>query len=228
MFALLMLWFALQATKPGIPVEQEPQHRVVLKNDFVRVLDAKLPPGYVTLHHAHDADSVSVTIATGRTTEAPDTRRVGRATFSKGGYSHTVTNSNSEFMRFIVVEAMKSDRPGAAALQLPNHTLETENDRLRIYRVTLAPGESLPSHTHSSGCVEVLVGGPNTGDAHWQAGGSLSLAVSAGNQPLQIVEVEPQIKSLTGSRVASARLRRGRTVFSLGYGVLNQFIRAAL
>ena len=192
MLALLMLWFALQATKPGIPVEQEPQHRVVLKNDFVRVLDAKLPPGYVTLHHAHDVDSVSVTIATGRTTDAPDARRVGRATFSKGGYSHTVTNSNPEFMRFIVVEAMKSDRPGAAALQLPNHTLETENDRLRIYRLKLAPGDSLPSHTHSSGWVEVLVGGPNTGDAQWHAGGSLSLAVSAGNQPLEIVEVEPK------------------------------------
>ena len=188
-----MLWFVMQATTtPGIPVEQEPQHRVVLKNDFVRVLDAKLPPGYVTLHHAHDVDSVSVTIATGRTTEAPDARRVGRATFSKGGYSHTVTNSNPEFMRFIVVEAMKSDRPGAAALQLPNHTLETENDRLRIYRVTLAPGESLPSHTHSSGWVEVLVGGPNTGDAQWHAGGSSSLPVAAGNQPVEVVEVEPK------------------------------------
>jgi len=49
--ALLTLWFVLmvrtQTQAPGIPVEQEPKHRVVLKNDFVRVIDATLPPGYV-------------------------------------------------------------------------------------------------------------------------------------------------------------------------------------
>jgi exodeoxyribonuclease-3 len=51
-------------------VDQEPQHKVVLKNDFVRIIDATLPPGYVTLNHTHAVDNVSVTVANGREGEA--------------------------------------------------------------------------------------------------------------------------------------------------------------
>ena len=187
--ALLTLWFALmvrtQTQAPGIPVEQEPKHRVVLKNDFVRVIDATLPPGYVTLHHAHDVDNVSVTIASGR-------GRPGRASFAKGGYSHTVTNAGPEVMRFIVVEVGKSDHPGSPPVELQNHTLETENNRTRIYRVKLAPGESLQAHRHDSGWVEVFVtGGAGPGATVWHEGGS-SVSLSAGKDMLEVVEIEPK------------------------------------
>ena len=43
----------------AVPVDQEPQHRVVFKNEFVRIIDATLPAGYVTLNHTHDADNRS-------------------------------------------------------------------------------------------------------------------------------------------------------------------------
>ena len=184
---LLTLLIQAQPQKPGIPVDQEPQHRVVLKNDFVRVLDATLPPGYVTLHHAHDVDGVSVTISTGRAESRP-----GRASFARGGYSHTVTNSNQAIMRFIVVEVVKADHPGSAALQLPNHTLETENERTRIFRVRLAPGETLKAHSHPSGWLEVLVaGGAGPGTSVWHAGGT-SASLTAGSEALEIVEIEPR------------------------------------
>ena len=38
----------------AVAVEQEPQHKVVFKNDYVRIIDAQLPPGYVTLNHRHE------------------------------------------------------------------------------------------------------------------------------------------------------------------------------
>jgi len=50
----------------AIPVDQEPHHKVVLKNDFVWVIDATFPAGYVTLNHSHEIDNVAVTISTGR------------------------------------------------------------------------------------------------------------------------------------------------------------------
>jgi hypothetical protein len=169
-----------------VPVDQEPQHKVVFKNDFVRVLDATLPPGYVTLNHRHDIDSVSVMVANGRGGET------GRAGFSKGGYSHTVTNSGQGITRFIVVEIVKTDHPNANAADLPKHTLETENDRVRIYRVKIPVGEALSSHTHTAGWMEVTVAGPEgAGASVWHAAGE-NHPLNAGGSALELVEIQPK------------------------------------
>jgi quercetin dioxygenase-like cupin family protein len=182
---VIAVTLAAQAQEPAaVPVDQEPNHKVVFKNDYVRVIDATFPPGHVTLNHSHALDNVAVAISTGRDT-AP-----GRAGFSKGGYSHRVTNSGTGVMRFIDVEILKSDRPGAAATSLPHHTLETENDRVRIYRVKLAAGESLPTHTHAAGWIEVMVtGGSGPGAYIWHGGGESS-PLKGG--PAEIVELEPK------------------------------------
>jgi hypothetical protein len=188
--AALTAWAQERVT---VPVDQEPHHKVVLKNDFVRVIDATFPAGYVTLNHRHDIDNVAVTISTGRD-DAESANRVGRAGFSKGGYAHSVTNSGPGVMRFIDVEILKSDRPASPAMQLPNHTLELENDRVRIYRVKLAAGESLASHTHNAGWLEVTVsGGAGPGAYLWRdASVAGPLKVPAGAAPLEIVEIEPK------------------------------------
>jgi hypothetical protein len=185
---------AVLAQEPSsVPVDQEPHHKVVFKNDFVRVVDATFPAGYVTLNHRHDIDNVAVTISTGRD-DAESQTRVGRAGFSKGGYSHRVTNSGPGIMRFIDVEILKSDRPTSPAVQLPNHKLELENDRVRIYRVKLAPGESLASHTHPAGWLEVTVsGGAGPGAYLWRGASDAGpLKVLAGAAALEIVELEPK------------------------------------
>jgi quercetin dioxygenase-like cupin family protein len=187
---------AVLAQEPSsVPVDQEPHHKVVFKNDFVRVVDATFPAGYVTLNHRHDIDNVAVTISTGREDgDAQAQARVGRAGFSKGGYSHRVTNSGPGIMRFIDVEILKSDRPASPAVKLPNHTLELENDRVRIYRVKLAPGESLTSHSHTAGWLEVTVsGGAGPGAYLWRGASDAGpLKVPAGAAPLEIVELEPK------------------------------------
>jgi quercetin dioxygenase-like cupin family protein len=179
-------------TPATVPVEQEPQHKVVLKNDYARVIDATLPPGYVTLNHSHAADNISVTVANGREGEAGQ-RGLGRASFAKGGYAHTVSNSNPAIMRYIVVEPFKSDKPGSAAAVLPNHTLETENERVRIYRIKLATGESMESHSHVSGHVEVTVSGPaGRGNAVWVAAGENRVIKDPAGNAMELVEIEPK------------------------------------
>jgi hypothetical protein len=178
---------------PGaVPIEQEPQHRIAIKNDFVRIIDATLPPGYVTKDHIHLADSVSVNVANGREGEEA-LRGLGRAGFSRGGYSHVVTNSNKAIVRYIVVEPIKSDRPGAASAVTAKHSLESENDRVRIYRVRLAAGESLETHSHPAGYVEVVIAGSQgPGAFAWvPAGESRPLKAPAAG-PMEAVEVEPK------------------------------------
>jgi hypothetical protein len=175
-----------------VPVDQEPHHKVVFENAFVRVVDATFPAGYVTLNHRHDADNVAVTISTGRE-DAESATRVGRAGFSKGGYSHRVTNAGPGVMRFIDVEILKTDRPASPAATLStHHQLEMENDRVRIYRVKLGAGETLMPHVHVAGWLEVTVmGGQGPGSNVWRAGGETG-SLKAGTVPLEIVEIEPK------------------------------------
>ncbi|HXM96513.1 MAG TPA: hypothetical protein VOA64_20025 [Candidatus Dormibacteraeota bacterium] len=50
------------ASATNIPVEQEPHHRVLFENQYVRVLDVQIPPGESLLFHTHFHDNVSVRI----------------------------------------------------------------------------------------------------------------------------------------------------------------------
>src|SRR5207244_3904668 len=123
--------------------------------------------------------------------DAASLARIGRAGFSKGGYSHVVTNSGSSEMRFIAVELLQADNPATASLpDMPGHKLETENERVRIYRVKLAPGESLPAHRHAAGWLAVtVVGGNGPGSYRWNAAGTND-SINAIPTALEVVELE--------------------------------------
>jgi quercetin dioxygenase-like cupin family protein len=43
-----------------VPVEQEPHHRVIFENQYVRVLDVVLKPGDTTLFHRHSIDNIPI------------------------------------------------------------------------------------------------------------------------------------------------------------------------
>ena len=43
-----------------VPVEEEPHHRVVFENQYVRVLDVVVGPGETTLFHRHSIDNVPI------------------------------------------------------------------------------------------------------------------------------------------------------------------------
>src|SRR5262245_20139764 len=50
----------------AVPIDREPRHRLALENEFVRVLDVRIPPGDTTLYHHHQRDSVYVAISGGK------------------------------------------------------------------------------------------------------------------------------------------------------------------
>jgi hypothetical protein len=140
------------------------------------------PDHDVSKDHIHAVDSVSVQVANGRTGEEA-LRNVGRAMFLAGGFSHVAPNTQPAVMRYIVVELTKSERPGAASVTLPNHTLELENNRVRVYRVRLAAGESMDTHTHPAGRMDVTVAGPGGPGAYsWIAG---ELAIPSKRLPIR-------------------------------------------
>lgn len=177
----------------AVPIEQEPRHRLVFANEFVRVIDALLPPLYVSQSHTHTLDNISVTILSG--VEGPQGQaRIGFAGFSRGGYSHIITNPNTAPMRFIAVELRAPDASGIGEeMPQPNHTAVLGTARVRVWRVKLDAGQSIAEHKHQAGLVSVVVRGvEGPGSWKWHSGAEAAGVLAAGAQPLEMVEIEPR------------------------------------
>jgi quercetin dioxygenase-like cupin family protein len=99
-----------------VPVEQEPHHRVVFENQYVRVLDVVLPAGETTLFHRHSIDNVPIILtgADNRTQFAgkdwtPTPAKAGSVGFIPGEakpYVHRINNQGQTTYHVIDVEIL--------------------------------------------------------------------------------------------------------------------------
>jgi quercetin dioxygenase-like cupin family protein len=166
-FKLLLALLGPLLMQSSIPVSEEPRHHVVFENAYVRVLDAVVRPGDTTLFHTHVKDNVPVAIRGGemrtevlggKTTESDVP--TGGIWFAKASYSHRIGNIGSTPLRFIDAEILGSpgSPPDLPPLdKVPGHELVLENDRVRVYRVVLGPGEATGMHTHAPAGLQVAV-----------------------------------------------------------------------
>ena len=99
-----------------VPVEQEPHHRVIFENQYVRVLDVVLKPGQTTLFHKHSIDNVPI-ILTGADNRTQFAGKDWTATPAKAGsvgfipgaakpYVHRINNQGSTTYHVIDVEVL--------------------------------------------------------------------------------------------------------------------------
>jgi quercetin dioxygenase-like cupin family protein len=99
-----------------VPVEQEPHHRVVFENQYVRVLDVVVKPGETTLFHKHSLDNVAVVLA-GTTLRnqlpgqdwTPRTAREGSVGFAAGTakpYVHRISNAGSTVFHVLDIQIL--------------------------------------------------------------------------------------------------------------------------
>ncbi|MGE0451220.1 MAG: hypothetical protein AB7Q29_16730 [Vicinamibacterales bacterium] len=175
----------------AVPLDQEPHHRVVFANEYVRIIDAVFPPLAVSQYHSHQYDNIAVTIRPGRE-DAQGQSRIGFAAFSRGGYSHVVTNPNTVPMRFIDVELLAPPPYTDRGEGLDDHELTLSTPRANVYRVRLAPGQRMAEHRHGAAYVSIVVRGPDAGTWRWHDADEASAPLVAGKQTLEIVEVEPR------------------------------------
>jgi len=152
---LLAFVVASVAQDTPVPVDQEPHHKVVLKNDFVEVMQVTLLPGESTLYHTHSRDRAAVELSTGSISQqklgaAEDAARESKpgewsmSTAPTGGYSHRVHNAGTNVFHVLDVEFLqRPEKPSAAAAPI-----EGENPSARGYHWSLAPGAKTPEHTH--------------------------------------------------------------------------------
>jgi len=146
------------APPPAVPIVDEPMHRLKFTNEYVRVFDVLVPPHGQTLFHEHAHDYVFVPLGPShfRSEKADGTSaelnlQNGEARFTAAPLTHRAINLAATPFRNITVEILKSagSPPEPPLPAMPGHSVILENDRVRIDRQILEPGQSTGVHTHT-------------------------------------------------------------------------------
>lgn len=155
-FGLIPIAAWSQSNSPQNPVEisGEPRHHPKFENEFARIWDVTVPAGDATLWHAHRNDNVVVSfgdvklrIETLGRDPVESLWKFGEVRFSKATYVHRAMNIGATAFHNFTIELLKA--PGGADLtKEPGREPVLENERVRVFRVTLEPGQSTPMHTH--------------------------------------------------------------------------------
>ncbi len=210
---MVVLSTLVAAQQSPVPVEEEPHHHLVLKNDSVMVLRVKLLPGESTLFHTHLHDHVGVFLSDttivsqtlGEPESAPKATKPGDvgAPESNGPYTHRVHNAGKVEFDVLDVELLQrpSESSGPAAGKV-----EAENPSARVYKWTLAPGATSAMHTHerpyliiSATPLVLKMTDPEgksfthevkAGDVHWVDAKVTHSLANEGTTVGQIVEIE--------------------------------------
>jgi len=206
-----------QSNSPQSPVEisGEAHHHPKVENEFVRIWDVTVPAGDATLWHVHRNDNVVVTFADANlrlesATAAPAEAqwKFGEVRFAKATYTHRAINVGTTPFHNLTIELLKSPGPQEQSPKYPiTRTPVLENERVRVFRVTLEPGQSTSMHTHvfaglsialTSGEIEITTEGKKRadklslplGDVRWRAGIVMHSVKNVGKTRFEAVDVE--------------------------------------
>jgi quercetin dioxygenase-like cupin family protein len=206
--------FAAQEASAPVPVENEPLHHVVLKNESVVVIHLTLPPGERTLYHIHSHDRIAVPLSSTSITQQVLKEKEGLPSHSEAGtfsaltlpgssYTHRVHNVGANPYDVLDVEILNRPQSPSTATAA---TVAAENPSARIYNWVLAPGAASAMHTHVRPYLIVAATGLTLkmtspdgqsltheikrGDFHWVDTKVTHTLANAGASDGQILEIE--------------------------------------
>ncbi len=158
----------VQAGSRAVLVTQEPRHHLEFENAYARVFDVVVPPSDATLFHLHPQDYVFVAIGDAtlksQVQGGPETDlRLGNGEvrFSKGPLTHRVINVGANPFHNVTVQLLRRGPGGTAAnaRQTPGSVVVIDNERVRVERIVLEPGQSIEAHTRTLPALRVTVSG---------------------------------------------------------------------
>ena len=206
-FLIVILTAAFQSP---VPVEKEAHHHLKFENKYVRVFDAVVDPGDETLFHLHSNDYVFVTF--GNITvkaQALDQQpadlilKDGEVRYTKAPITHRVINQSSATFHALAVEILASSgvkEEGAPLKGTPGHSIVLENDRVRVERLILEPGQSTGIHTHTLMSLGVAVT-------------AAKVAYESPGQSPQVAEFQPGVFNWHGEKRTHSLKNVGTTRF---------------
>ena len=206
------------AAPSPVPVEEAPYHVPAFRNDLVTVLNVFIPPQRASGYHRHSLDSVGVLVSdTDRTgqvlgAEATVTPRRGRGSVNFTNYAreplvHTVAVTGDAAFHNIVVE-LEYPEPGrfTAGTRADRYSVVLDNERVRVWRLTLEPGDAAPAITQTAPGLRVVIDGgelvesvpgkadrakaPRSGEFFWQDPGETRAVRNIGTTPITLIELE--------------------------------------
>jgi hypothetical protein len=96
-----------------VPITSEPDHHLVISNDYVRVFKVEVPPKADTLYHQHNYDYLYVAIGDADVTstrlhEKPIEVKLkdGEVELSKAPFAHKATNNSDQPFRNLTIEVL--------------------------------------------------------------------------------------------------------------------------
>ena len=207
------------AGTPESPVEisGEQHHHFKFENEFVRVWDVTVPAGDATLWHVHRNDNVVITlgdtslrIETVGGAPAESQWKFGEVRFGKATYIHRAMNIGATPFHNFTIEILKSPPMSKELVNVKEQIVSApvlENDKVRVYRTSLQPGQSTTMHTHllpglgiaiTSGEVEVITKGRDkpgrvrlpAGDLRWRNGPVTHMIKNVGKTTFEAVDIE--------------------------------------
>jgi quercetin dioxygenase-like cupin family protein len=199
------------AQSPAVTLDHESKHHLVLANEWVHVLDVTVPPGDSTLYHVHPNDYVYVTFGAVDLKAQPlggpatDLRLAdGEVRFTKAPISHRVSNPSRVPFHNLTIEMLKPS--GVPLSATPDGKIALENDRVRVERIVLEPGQASARHEHHGPWLDVAVG-PGTVDVaetdgttrrvtyrpaayHWNSAARTHTLKNVGRTRVELLEIE--------------------------------------
>ena len=203
-----------------VPVEKASYHWPVFKNDLAMVLRVIFPPGRGSNYHIHSTDQVSILVEAGANSgqdfgKQPTPPRsgtkgnVGFTAYSKETYIHKSTNMGTTPFHNVVV-ALLYPQPGRFTAgsrgDVAGYAQVLDNERVRGWRLKLAPGQSAGPITQKAPGMRVVIDGGEitesapgetdrgqalrVGDFYWQDPGVTRAVRNSGSTPIEIVEIE--------------------------------------
>ena len=174
-FAVVMLTLigfagGAAAQEPADPVVVSPEHyRVLMENEFVRVLDVRLAPGEQDKMHSHPSSAYFVMSGEKMTYHLPRSEKDGQ--LARGSVTlqgaievHSVENSGTVPIHLILFEnkaahadEVKGEDPVKVSSTM--FRLVDQNERIRVMDVTIGPGERTETHAHQASAYYSLAAG---------------------------------------------------------------------
>ena len=225
LIGILLLSLGLMPTAPAqtrnatvVPIEQAPYHVPVFRNDHVTILKVFIPPNRTSGYHRHSLDTIGVLMAdterTGQVLGAEEvvTPQRPRGSVNFSFYSrqenvHTLTVTGRTPFHNVVVELMQANAGGfTPSPRGSGYEQVLDNERVRIWRLVLEPGQTAPAITQSAPGIRVVVDGgeliesapgqpergmaPQSGEFYWQDAGKTRALRNVGTTRIELVEIE--------------------------------------
>ena len=201
-----------------VPVEATSYHVPVFSNDYVTVLNVFIPSQRDSGYHRHSLDSVAVLMSdTPRTNQTQGAEPIARVQQPRGTVTftpyardpliHKVAVHGEPPFHNIVVELLAPNAGGfSAGVRPQGYTQVLDNERVRVWRLALEPGQTAPSISQTGPGVRVVIEGgeiaelepgkaerrkaPRRGEFYWQDAGTSRAVRNIGTTRLDFIELE--------------------------------------